>query len=490
MSETTQLPLCYLSKDLRKLESDAQSLLPQPSLMERAGRAAADWFAQHVSANQRILILAGPGNNGGDALVMSRILQQQGYPVTTVLLANPGQLPPDAHQAWQDYQQAGNHASHALPAPQSWDWVIDGLFGIGVSRPLDGLYAEAVHYTNQHAAHVFALDVPSGLPADTGVVIGPTIMADYTLTFLGWKPGLFTADGRDYAGHARLADLDVPAGTSHGYLLNALPATPAPRKYNSHKGSHGCVGILGGDRGMEGAVLLAARAALKLGAGKVFASALGDLPLDLHTLQLMRAVPATLLEMELDVLAIGPGMGDSAVAVELLERALTLEIPLVLDADALTLLGLHAHLQTAAALRDAPTILTPHPLEAARLLSTNVDTLQADRITHALEIAERYQATVVLKGSGSVIARPDGHWWINTSGNPGMAVAGMGDVLTGIIAALLAQGMDATNATTAAVWLHGAAGDHVVTEQGGMIGVGAEELVSAAQARLNVAVYN
>ncbi|WP_018152503.1 bifunctional ADP-dependent NAD(P)H-hydrate dehydratase/NAD(P)H-hydrate epimerase [Leeia oryzae] len=490
MSETTQLPLCYLSKDLRKLESDAQAASPQPSLMERAGQAAAEWFSQHVSADQRTLILAGPGNNGGDAIVMSRLLQQQGYPVDTVLLGDPARLPADASDAWQKYQQAGYSASHVLPAPQAWDWIVDGLFGIGVSRPLDGLYADAVNYTNEYANHVFALDIPSGLAADTGVATGPTVIADYTLTFLGWKPGLITADGKDFAGHVRLADLGIAPGTSHGRLLNAMPATLAPRKYNSHKGSHGCVGVLGGDRGMEGAVLLAARAALKLGAGKVFASALGDVPLDMNTLQLMRAAPATLLEMELDVLAVGPGMGDSAMAVELLEKALALNMPLVLDADALTLLGLHAHLQTATVLREAPTILTPHPLEAARLLPTSIETLQADRITHALEIAERYQATVVLKGSGSVIARPDGHWWINTSGNPGMAVAGMGDVLTGIIAALLAQGMDATDATAAAVWLHGAAGDHVVTEQGGMIGVGSEELMAVARSRMNMAIYN
>jgi hydroxyethylthiazole kinase-like uncharacterized protein yjeF len=267
-------------------------------------------------------------------------------------------------------------------------------------------------------------------------------------------------------------------------LAHVLPTRPQ----NSHKGSYGSAGIIGGAHGMAGAALMAARAALKCGAGRVYAGLLaGDAPL-LDVLQpelMLRTADAVLRLDHLTALAIGPGLGDTPDAAEYLDWALETAVPLVIDADALNQIAATAALKNKLKQIVTPKILTPHPAEAARLLACTTDEVQQDRVAAALRLAREYQAGAVLKGAGSVCAWPDGHWTINTSGNPGMAAAGMGDVLTGIITALLAQGVDERHALTAAVYLHGAAADQLVENGCGPIGLTASEIIDAARSLLN-----
>ena len=260
-----------------------------------------------------------------------------------------------------------------------------------------------------------------------------------------------------------------------------------PRPLNSHKGSFGSAGILGGAPSMVGAAFLAGRAALKLGAGRVYLGLLDPQPpaCDLLQPELMLRRPQALLQADLTALACGPGLGDSLEASELLETAIASELPLLLDADALNLVASEGNLQVALASRRNPAILTPHPAEAARLLESGTTEVQGDRVAAALEIAERYHCHVALKGCGTVIAAVDGHWWINSTGNPGMATAGMGDVLSGLIVALLAQGWPVDAALRAGVYLHGAAADRLVAGGIGPIGLTAGEVIDAARRIFN-----
>lgn len=479
-----------LTADLRRVE---QAALPAP-LMERAGRAAAELArALAGDSGKPVLILAGPGNNGGDALVVARHLKQWWYKVSVVCIATPQHYSGDAATALQVWRKAGGELVSEIPAAQDWALVIDGLFGIGLKRNLDGDYAALVDQVNALDAPVLALDVPSGLDADTGRVLGCAVQADHTMTFIALKPGLLTLDGPDYCGLIRVADLGLTAGvdaTPHGVLIGdgVLTHVLPPRPRNSHKGTYGSAGIIGGAHGMVGAALLAARAALKCGAGRVYAGLIaGDAPL-VDALQpelMLRPADAVLRLDHLSALAIGPGLGDTPDAAEYLDWALETAVPLVLDADALNQIASDAALKDKLKQRVTTSILTPHPAEVARLLGCTTEAVQQDRVAAASRLAREYNAGVVLKGAGSLCAWPDGHWAVNTSGNPGMAAAGMGDVLTGIIVALLAQGVDERHALTAGVYLHGAAADQLVKNGCGPIGLTAGEIIDAARALLN-----
>ena len=483
-----------LTTDLRAVEKAALSGQPPAPLMERAGLAAAE-LARSLAGDsgKPILILAGPGNNGGDALVVARHLKAWWFPVTVVCPAGLQGYTGDAAAATRAWQQAGGTAVPSIPPGQDWSLVIDGLFGIGLSRAPAGEHIALIEQINALDAPVLALDVPSGLAADSGRVLGNAVQADHTITFIALKPGLLTLDGPDYCGTVHLADLGLadalamaPRGVliGDGVLTHLLP----PRPRNSHKGSYGSAGIVGGAHGMSGAALLAARAALKCGAGRVYAGLLADdLPL-LDPLQpelMLRPADGVLRMDHLAALAVGPGLGDSPDAAEYLDWAMEKNLPLVLDADGLNLVAAFPGLADKLRKRPAPSILTPHPTEAGRLLVTTTEAVQHDRVAAALELARTYQCGVVLKGCGSLCAWPDGHWSINASGNPGMASAGMGDVLTGIITALLAQGVDERHALTAAVHLHGAAADWLVSQGTGPIGLAAGEVIDAARCLLN-----
>jgi hydroxyethylthiazole kinase-like uncharacterized protein yjeF len=486
------LPL-YRSPGLRRIETACAA----QHLMERAGAAAAQWATELATdRNFPVLVLAGPGNNGGDAFEAARLLRERFFDVRLVFAGDPQRLPADARAAHARFTAAGGTCLGSIPTVERWGMVIDGLFGLGLARAPAERYAELIDSANTLAGRdrcpLLALDCPSGLDADTGRVFEAVIRATHTITFIAAKPGLYTADGPDHCGELRIAGLGLAPedlAAADGRLLTpALLDVPLePRRRNSHKGTYGNAGILGGAHSMLGAVFLAGRAALKLGTGRVYVGLLDPHAPSFDPVQgeLMLRKPEGVLDAGLTALACGPGLGNSLQASELLEKALALDLPLVLDADALNLVAAERDLEAALTDRQAPTLMTPHPAEAARLLDVEVAAIQADRIGMAQEIAARYRSHVALKGCGTVVATPDGRWWINTTGNPGMASAGMGDVLTGFAVALLAQGWEADRALLAAVHLHGAAGDAAVEAGAGPIGLTASELIDPARKIFN-----
>ncbi len=469
----------YSVAQVRAIEHAAMAQLPPGTLMQRAGAAAAAWALELITEIKPVLVLAGPGNNGGDALEVAANLRDAGVDVSVLHIAGT-QPSAGAAAALERCQMDGVTFVTTIPE-QAWALVVDGLFGIGLTRPLTVALPA-------FTCPVLALDVPSGLDADTGTVVAGAVHATHTITFIGDKPGLHTGDGRDYAGIVRVASLDIDPAlfpVPDAMLVNraSFGAHLARRRANSHKGTFGDVAILGGADGMAGAAFLAARAALFSGAGRVFVAALDTrLSLDpVHPEIMFRA--AASFAMEGRVLVAGPGMGDSAR--NLLAKAIATDSPLVLDADALNMLAAEPGLQEAVRTRARMAILTPHPLEAARLLGVTAKVVQADRLAAARELAARCGAVVVLKGSGTVIAQPDGQLAINPTGNAGLATGGAGDVLSGLLGTLLAQGWDAWPAALGAVWMHGAAADRLVDQGIGPIGLTAGELPAAIRA-----VYN
>ncbi|MCX7960289.1 MAG: NAD(P)H-hydrate dehydratase [Burkholderiales bacterium] len=449
----------YLTEDIRRIEAAAGDA----PLMERAGAAAAALAASLLADRAKdILVLAGPGNNGGDARVAARILREQFHRVHVA--TRPSEVPSGAR----------------------WGLVVDGLFGIGLSRPVEGEYAALVDYANAQRCPVLALDVPSGIASDTGAVLGRAVRATHTITFIALKPGLLTLAGPDHCGALRVATLDLePEKLLAPQAWVAEPALFAHalrrRPRNFHKGMAGSVAILGGAAGMTGAALLAGRAALKLGAGRVYVGLLDELPVDPGAPELMLRHPDDALGQALDAVVAGPGLGRSARAEVLVGAVLASELPCVLDADALNLIAENPDLAAACARRSADTLLTPHPAEAARLLGARTADVQADRVGAARQLARRFSAHALLKGAGSVIAARDGHWFVNTSGNPGMASAGMGDVLSGILGALLAQGVPGEAALALGAHLHGCAADECVAAGAGPVGLAASETIEPAR---------
>ncbi|GHU08667.1 bifunctional NAD(P)H-hydrate repair enzyme [Betaproteobacteria bacterium] len=467
----------------------------QPPLMERAGQAAAA-DALRLCANRSgpVLIACGPGNNGGDGFVLAHELRRHGREVVVAFAADPARLPADAAQAHAAYLRSGGDTVAELPAPPAdgWALVVDALFGIGLNSPIEGFYRGWIEALNALPAPRLAIDLPSGLDADSGRLLGATFHASHTATFIALKPGLLTLNGPDVCGEITVHPLDLDApGVCPPPAQVITPALFAawlkPRRRNSHKGTYGDAAVLGGASGMTGAALLAARAALWLGAGRVYAALIDPAAavVDMSHPELMLR-PADELPEHLDALAIGPGLGASTTAERLLENALRRETALVLDADALNLIARTPHLAAALPRRTGPTVLTPHPAEAGRLLDTSTAAVQSNRLKAVLELAHRYHATVVLKGCGSLVASADGRWFVNTSGHPGMASAGMGDVLTGLVLGLLAQGWPAETALIAAVHLHGAAADQLARTGVGPVGLTAGELIGAARALFNI----
>ena len=488
----------YTVAQVRAIEEAAYAGLPAGTLMRRAGEATAR-FALELLGERRdrpVLVLAGPGNNGGDALEVAANLADSG--VDTTVLFQPGQreMSEEAQSAHERARSGTVGFIDMLPPGGDWALVVDGLFGIGLTRPIEGDYRDMVDAVNALRCPVLALDVPSGLDADSGAVLGPegvAIRATHTITYLADKPGLHTLDGRDHAGHVRVEMLGVatdllPAPAARLGTADLFGHHLAARRHNSHKGSYGDVAVVGGAHGMAGAPVLAARGALHAGAGRVFVALLDAGPgYDSVQPELMFR-QAEGFDLTGRTLVIGPGMGDSATAMRLLAKALDSDSPLLIDADAINLIGASPDLLARLAGRSAPSVLTPHPLEGARLLGMTTSVIQADRLEAAREMALRTRATVILKGSGSVIARPDGQIVINPTGNAGLATAGSGDVLSGICGALLAQGWPAWEAAIGAAWIHGAAADLLVAHGIGPIGMTAGELPAAARAVLNLLV--
>lgn len=465
--------------------------------MERAGLAAADLAGELVLDRcGAILIVAGGGNNGGDAYVCARHLKARGHSVMVASPAATQPLPPDAEAARNDWLAMDGAISDQLPELKNYALAIDGLFGIGLTRPIEGQYADWIARLNSLSCPILALDTPSGLNADTGAIMGCCVQATHTLTFIAAKPGLYTLEGRDHAGEVHCATLDIDASsaaTGEGRLISSADFESAlqARRHNSHKGSNGSAAIIGGASGMAGAALLSARAALHLGAGRVYVGMLDPIAVDVQQPELMLRSVADAIEQvsgsggAIGAIGIGPGLGQSDAALAALKLAIAANVPLAIDADALNLIAAHPVLVKHIARRTAATVLTPHPAEAARLLGISTPEVQAQRISNTLQLAKRFNTVVVLKGSGSVVAFPDGNWYINATGNPALGTAGTGDVLLGIVTALLAQQHDASTSLLAAVHLHGAAADALVAAGTGPIGLTAGELIMPARTLWN-----
>jgi ADP-dependent NAD(P)H-hydrate dehydratase / NAD(P)H-hydrate epimerase len=488
--------------ELRAVEDWANATLPPHALMQRAGAAAARWLAARVGDDPRpIWFAAGPGNNGGDALVAAAQLQRLG--IDTEVCMPVEVRPTDARWALSGARAAGVALTAAPPASfDAYGWLVDGLFGIGLARPLDGAFAALAKRLAARArrdGRVLALDTPSGLDSDTGARVGdgPAVTATHTLSFIAAKPGLYMGEGRDLAGHLEVdaLDLDPPAAPATRLNAPALFADTLPaRAFASHKGSYGSVAIVGGDTGMAGAPILAARAALYAGAGKVHVGFVGagapayDPP---HP-ELMLHPADTLPTDALSALAIGCGLGTGIHGAAALATALALDLPLLIDADALNLIAASAELAASLAARGAAgraAILTPHPLEAARLLGVDTATVQRDRLAAARALARRFGAVIVLKGAGTVICAPDGPATINPTGSAALATGGTGDVLGGLIAAFAAQRLPCLAAALAGVYLHGLAADCLVARGAGPAGLTAGELAPMVRSLLNQRFY-
>jgi ADP-dependent NAD(P)H-hydrate dehydratase / NAD(P)H-hydrate epimerase len=398
-------------------------------------------------------------------------LAEAGKDVLVVALSPPGQPGTNARDAYDALVTAGVSIAFEMPKVGVFksDWVIDGIFGIGLNRAPSEGYAGVVERINKmrtRGTRVLSLDVPSGIDALTGEAFFPAVVADVTLTFLAHKPGLWTGPALDYIGECVLLDLDIPSPDSVTDAVvvwwTDLASGMPTRLRTAHKGSNGLTMVVGGSDGMIGAALLTGRAALSAGAGKSVVGLMAQTaPVVDPVFPELMLDPFTTFHPESDVVVLGPGLGTSARAKETLVRALNLPIPVVLDADALSILAADFGLKDRLRARNAPTLATPHPGEAARILNTTADEVNADRISAARTIAEEFRAHVVLKGAGSVCVSSTGATTICASGNPLLATAGSGDVLAGMIGALLAQGMQPYAALVMAVAWHGHLADRL-----------------------------
>lgn len=491
------LPL-LVTAEVRTLEERAAAGLAGPTLMQRAGRATAEAArAMAADTGAPLLVVAGPGNNGGDAWVAAEHLREGFHRVTVLDVSGATPKAPEARQARERFVAAGGATVREWPALRP-ALVVDGLLGIGLARDLEGDMVRIVQAMNGCGAPVLAIDVPSGIASDTGAVRGAAVRATRTITFIARKVGLYTGDALDHAGEIVVDGLGLDPALLDGWpgsLLapESMRGLLPPRRRNTHKGSFGTLGVVGGGKGMVGAAILAARAGLLAGAGKVYVGLLSpEAPaFDPAFPELMlRTVDDTIAA---DVLVAGPGAGHSPSETSLsaferhtLPALLSLPKPLVIDADALNAIAVHATMQDALARnRRGPTILTPHPAEAARLLGTTPALVQADRLAAARSLAEKFNAEVVLKGAGSVCASPDGTWAVNSTGNPGLASGGTGDTLSGLVGALLCQGLPAKDALRFAVCLHGAAADSLAARGVGPAGMTASDVALEARTVLN-----
>ena len=452
----------------RRIEHAAQAVLPPHTLMQRAGLAVAQLALAIAPHARRIWIACGPGNNGGDGLEAALHLQRWGKSPVVTWLGSVDKAPKDAAASYSRAVEAG--VSFTDTPPQDYDLCIDALLGMGADhRAPEGRMAHWINLMNADAAPVLAVDLPTGLQADTGVVAQHCVKARHTLSLLTLKPGLFTAHGRDAAGIVWLDDLDVVPNPSVDPQIATLAPTAwlagAPvgvaRRHASHKGSFGDVAVVGGAPGMTGAALLAASAALHAGAGRVFVGLLdgGTLSVNPSQPELMFK-PVEMLDFKAMTVVCGCGGGEAIRGP--LSRILSTSASVVIDADAINSIAIDHQLETlliARGQRTAATVLTPHPLEAARLLGRTATEVQLNRLAAAQQLAQRFACTVVLKGSGTVIAAPGQTPIINPTGNARLATAGTGDVLAGMVGARLAEGLNAFTAASQAVYQHGLAAD-------------------------------
>ena len=462
----------YSASQVRELDRLATAQLGVPSfeLMSRAGAQALRVLRRRWPAARTVVVLCGGGNNGGDGFVLARLAKAESLDVRVLAAAPPDRLKGDAKRAFDECVAAGVAIERYAGVPTGIDVartvIVDALLGIGADRPLEGELAAAVAAANASGAPILALDIPSGLHADTGWPLGDAIRASATVTFVGLKQGLYLGKACDYTGVVELADLGLPADLGRGLepkltrltlaeLERALPR----RRRSAHKGTNGRLLLFGGGPGMAGAIRLAGEAALRVGAGLVYVAAHGDSVAAVRAGRAEVIVHAIEVATELDALValadaavVGPGLGQSAWARAGLRRLLDSPLPLVVDADAL-------NLTAEAPVRRGRWILTPHPGEASRLLAVSLEQVERDRAAAARALATRYDAIAVLKGAQTLVAAPDGVPGVCDRGTPGMATAGMGDVLAGVVGGLLVQTRDLQASARAGVLLHALAGD-------------------------------
>ncbi|MCV6588375.1 MAG: NAD(P)H-hydrate dehydratase [Marinobacterium sp.] len=492
--QNTTLPeALYTAGQTRLLDQLAiEGGTPGFLLMQRAARAAFAVLQRYWPQAKAVTLLCGSGNNGGDGLVLAALAQQHGMAVQVLTLGEhyAERLQGEAQQAWQLLQQQiadnSGQGDADYPPLQIMPWfshvrftgdiVVDAMLGTGLNGPVRGDYAQAIEQVNSGRLPVLAVDIPSGLCADTGAVLGVAVESQVTVSFIGLKRGLLTHQAVDYVGELQFDDLRIDDAVYQQVPVSLLRTTEAAltqvlgqRRRSAHKGSHGRVLVVGGDHGMGGAALIAAQAVARCGAGLITLATRAE-----HvTASLVRCpevmVKAVRSGQELqplldkaDVVVIGPGLGQSAWSDQLLQQTLKTSLPLVVDADALNLLCNNPVL---AGCRRNNWIITPHPGEAARLLDETVSGLLADRFAAVDRLQQRFGGVALLKGAGSLVT--DGElMFLCNAGNPGMASGGMGDMLSGITGALLAQGLSAREAARLAVWLHAAAADHCADIQG------------------------
>ncbi len=474
----------YTAEQVRTLDRTAIESLGIAGLvlMQRAGAAAWRVLRARWPRASRVVVICGSGNNGGDGYVLATLAKRDGASVCVVATGTP-RADSDAATARADWEAAGGQVlSPAASLPET-DVYVDGLFGTGLARPVGGRARELIEQINASGCPVLALDVPSGIDADTGNVLGVALHAAVTVSFVAHKRGLLTGAALDYSGELLLDELGLPDSLylrfppdAHVLCARELAIRLAHRPRNAHKGLFGHVLAVGGDHGMGGAIRLAGEAALRVGAGLVsiatrheHVTAINAARPELmaHALETDNELAALLKRAS--VLALGPGLGDSDWSKRLWRAALDAGLPCVLDADGLNLLAVES------STLPEQTVLTPHPGEAARLLGCATSDIGHDRFAAARELASRHGSVVVLKGAGSLTANPQGEIAVCPWGNPGMASGGMGDVLTGVIAGLMAQGLKAWPAAQLGVALHAQAGDSAAA-QGGQAGLLASDL--------------
>ena len=484
----------YSTEQARAIDRRASEefAIPSAELMARAGRAAAALVLSRWPLAQRIVVLCGPGNNGGDGYVVASLLQASVRDVAVFAFGEPhAARNPDAYAGFQAFRRNGVFIaeSELNQALTNADLVVDALFGIG-TRPLSGELAVIVARLNSLNKSVLALDVPSGLDSDTGAA-DLAVRASETITFIAYKLGLFTGQARRFVGKLSLATLDLAPAVFAGLepVASALTSSAfakTERAVSAHKGQFGHVWAVGGAPGFSGAVHLCAQAALRAGAGRV--SVITDAS---NVAGLVTARPELMVRSAADipdfltgmVLAIGPGLSKSAWARTLFAQALNWPGPRVFDADALNLLAELGLDGTAPTILGPNTVLTPHPAEAARLLCSDTAAVEGDRPAAARALAAKYGCVVLLKGAGTLIVAPNLPLAVCLFGNAGMASGGMGDVLTGVIAALLAQGLSAFDSAEQGALLHAQAGDRAAVN--GLRGLLAGDVINELRAVVN-----
>lgn len=491
-----ELPVAlYRAAQVRELDRIAiqERGIPGYTLMNRAGEAAFMRLRQRWPRARRITVVCGGGNNGGDGYVIARLARVAGLESAILTLSDPDNLHGNALTAWQDARAAGLSATPFTPAGLAGaDLLVDAILGTGLERQVSGEWRNAIETMNAQSTPILAIDIPSGIHADTGAILGAAIRATATITFIALKQGLFTGQGPACCGDITFADLGVPPDlysplhpACWRYNGADLPELLPKRQRSAHKGLFGHVLVIGGELGMAGAARMTAEAAARCGAGLVSIAtraAHAGLPAAVRPELMFHGVEnrseLTPLLNRATVIAIGPGLGRDTWGRTLLQAVLATDKPLVVDADGLNLLAIEPAFR-------ANWILTPHPGEAARLLKMTPADIEKDRFAAVEDLALRYGGVTVLKGAGSLIAsKSDGAIALCTAGNPGMASGGMGDVLTGVIAALLAQGLTPFAAAKAGVYLHGHAGD-LAAQAGGERGLLATDLLPFLRQAIN-----